>query len=106
VSAARDRLDELEALLWAEKIPAPLVMEILAAVVAYAKAARPAARKKQAPPPPKPSAVHYDAGTGHPACRAYDFYTSRNWALTAELLDVSCQRCTKALARQEAGEGP
>jgi len=107
MTAARDRREELEALLWAEGLPAPLVALVLAGADAIVKASRPPARKPGKPArPKKPSAVHYDAGTGHPACRAHDFFTAVNWLLTAELLDVSCQRCTKALARQEAGEAP
>lgn len=106
MTAASDRREELEAFLWREGVPASLVPLVLIAADAYAKAGRPRARKKPAAPGSR-RAVHYaPEGAKHPACQAHDFPASRNWALTADRLDVTCQRCPKSLRWQEAGESP
>ena len=79
MTAAGDRREDLEALLWQEKIPAPLVELILAAADAYAKAFRPRGPRK--PPVPTaggPAAVHYaPAGSGHAACQPGREWTVR-----------------------------
>jgi hypothetical protein len=110
VTAAGDRREELEALLWREKIPAPLVAEVLASADAYAKAFRPAAPEKppvpRKPPVPTaggPAAVHYAAGArGLPACRPGDWVAVQGWAVTVAVEFVTCGHCRKTPAWQEA----
>lgn len=103
MTAAEDRHEELEALLWRNGVPAPLVAEILAAAGAYAKAAARAPKKPAEPR--KPPAVHYAlAGRGHPACRPFDLLSARNWAVSGDLKAVTCGHCRKIFARQEKGE--
>jgi hypothetical protein len=108
-AAAGDRREELEALLWREKVPAPLVAKILAGADAYAKAFRPAAPEK--PPVPRkpplptaggPAAVHYTAGRGRAACRPGDPLSARGWAVSADAQAVTCGHCRKTPAWQEA----
>ena len=100
MTAAGDRREELEALLWRENTPAPLVAKILAGADAYAKAFRQAAPKK--PPVPTaggPAAVHYaPAGSGHAACRPGDPLSARGWAVSADMQAVTCGHCRKTLA--------
>jgi hypothetical protein len=103
-AAAGERREDLEALLWREKVPAPLVELILGAADAYAKAFRPRApRKPPAPTAGGPSAVHYaPAGSGHAACQPGGPLSSRNWAVTGDAQAVDCGHCRKTPAWQEA----
>jgi hypothetical protein len=103
VSAAGDRREELEALLWKHAIPAPLVAEILAAADAYAKALRRQPRPKSPAATGKRHAVHYAlAGGGRPACRPYDSFSARNWPVSGDLPAVTCGHCARIFARMEA----
>jgi hypothetical protein len=103
VTSARARREELEALCWRNSLPAPLVAEILAAADAYVKASRPRAPKKPAEPKKPPAVHHAVEGRGHPACRPHDPFSSRNWAVSGDVRDVTCGHCLKISARQEAG---
>jgi hypothetical protein len=113
MTAAEDRREDLEALLWKRVAPAfgrseaqALVAEILAAADAYAMAGRPRPPKKPAGAP-EPRAVHYaPASSGYPACRPADPLSARNWAVTADRQAVTCGHCRKVLAREPAGELP
>lgn len=101
MSAAADRKEELEALLWRNGVPAPLVAEILKAAVAYAKAARRAPGKAAEPKPP---AVHHAvAGRGNPACRPFDWHAAANWAVSGDLKAVTCGHCRRIFGRPKAG---
>lgn len=104
MTAAEDRREELEALLWRESVPAPLVARILAAADVYAKAAaRRASRNPAQPGPPKklPS-VHYDARTGRPTCRPGSAVSAWNWHVTADPQAVTCGLCRRMPAWREA----
>jgi hypothetical protein len=105
MTAASDHREELEACLWRNGIPAPLVAEILAAADDYAKSSRPREPKPAAPR--KPLAVHYAlAGTGHSACRPFDLLSANNWLVTADLKAVTCGHCKRILDRAEAVGSP
>ena len=108
MTAAEDRREELEALLWRERIPAPLVAKILVCADAYAKSSRP--REPKPPAPKKPAghrkgpAVHYALeGRGHPACRPFDLLSVTNWAVSGDMRDVTCGHCRRIFGRPKAG---
>jgi hypothetical protein len=97
MTRAQDRREELEALLWQEKIPEPLIARILAAADAYAEAMRPR-KPKQPAEPKKPPAVHYRADN-RAACQPGDPLSSRTWVLTTDPEAVTCGHCRKTLGR-------
>lgn len=101
MTVADDRREELEALLWQNAIPAPVVAEILAAADGYARASRPPRVPAE---PGKPPAVHYALeGRGRPACRPHDLLAGLNWAVSGDPQTVTCGHCRKIAGAQEAG---
>lgn len=118
MTAAEDRREELEALLWRKVKDPGLVKEILAASDAVATArdqefyalgrasARREAKRERAakspPAEPKPPAVHYaipgDA-RGRTACRPSDWVGNGGWLATSDAGAVTCGHCRKALAK-------
>lgn len=103
MTAAEDRREDLEALLWKHRVPPLLVAKILVAADAYAKASRPRGPKKP-PEPKKPPAVHYAAaGSEYTACLPSERWSSTRLVSTVDPQDVTCQRCRKTPAWREAG---
>lgn len=115
MTAAEDRREELEAMIWRSlrKARTPLseawqqahVAAVLTAADAYAAAMRPRVPRKPGEPG-KPPATHYAAGSGHPACRPDSLFSARNWASTTTPNAVTCGHCRKTAAWREAGEAP
>jgi hypothetical protein len=113
MTAADDRREELEALLWKRAAPAfgrqeaqALVADIMTAADAYAQAARPRVPRKP-PGPPAPPAVHYaHPRGGYPACRPGDPLSARNWKTAGDRQAVTCGHCRKTPAWRKAGEAP
>jgi hypothetical protein len=98
MTAADDRKEELEAVLWRNSLPAPLVAEILTAADAYAKSYR----DPRPPAPRKPPAVHWEQpGTPHPACRPFDVAAAGRWLVAADLDAVTCGHCRKIFGPRE-----
>jgi hypothetical protein len=105
MSAAGDRREALEALLWRNRIAAPLVAEILAAADRYARASAPRPAGPRKPPKHrKGPALHYaPADQAQPACRPFDRISSLSWAVTSDPQEVTCGHCLKVLGPPKTG---
>ena len=106
MTAAGDKREEVEAILWRLGLPRESVSEVMAAALAWVKAAVNDSRDPKAPGAPAVPATHYEAGAPPgPAClQPYDRGRVR-WATTGTPGDVTCGHCRKRPAWLEASGG-
>jgi hypothetical protein len=101
VTAAEDRREDLEAILWRLGHAPEIVTEVMRAARAYARAAVRDSREPKAPAAEKVPVVHLASVRGRSACRPHD-PPAFGWKTAGAAGDVTCQHCRKTPAWRDA----